>query len=122
MSVMEIANKLVALCNDGKNDEAIRTLYSADVVSVEAGAPPGMSATTSGLEAVLGKSTWWAANHTVHSTKHEGPWPNGDRFIVRFTYDITQKASGNRFVMDETGLFTVAGGKIVREEFFYKMG
>jgi ketosteroid isomerase-like protein len=43
----------------------------------------------------------------------------GDRFIVRFDYDVTNKPSGRRFKMSEAGLFTVKDGKIVREEFFY---
>jgi hypothetical protein len=51
--------------------------------------------------------------------KVEGPWPNGDRFIVRFVVDVTDKPSGKRFTVDETALFTVQGDKIVREEFFY---
>jgi ketosteroid isomerase-like protein len=50
------------------------------------------------------------------------PYPNDDRFAVRFTYDVTNKGSGQRFTMDEVGLFTVKDGKIVREEFFYSMG
>lgn len=122
MSTMDVAKKLVELCKVGKNAEAIATLYSEDIVSVEAGAPPGASATTSGIAAVKGKSEWWAANHTIHSAAVEGPWPNGDRFIVRFTYDITRLQSGERVTMDEAALYTVAGDKIVREEFFYAMG
>jgi len=119
MSAFEIGKKLVELCKVGKNAEAIATLYSDDVVSVEAFAPPGQSPEVRGLAAVMGKGEWWAANHTVHSASVEGPWPQGDRFIVRFTYDITRKASGERVTMDETALFTVAGDKVVREEFFY---
>jgi ketosteroid isomerase-like protein len=60
--------------------------------------------------------------HEVHAAAVEGPWPNGDRFIVRFTYDVTNKPSGRRMQMDETALFTVQNGKIVREEFFYTGG
>lgn len=39
--------------------------------------------------------------------------------MVHFTFDITIKAKGLRITMDEIGLYTVAGEKIVREEFFY---
>ena len=42
MDTMQIAHKLVALCKEGKNREALDTLFAEDVVSVEAGAPPGM--------------------------------------------------------------------------------
>ncbi len=122
MTSMEIGKQLVEMCQANKNHDAIEQLYADDIVSVEAGAPPGQSAEKVGKEAVRGKGKWWADNHEVHSAHVEGPWPHGDRFIVRFTYDITQKQSGKRFTMNEAALFTVAGGKIVREEFFYTMG
>jgi ketosteroid isomerase-like protein len=50
-------------------------------------------------------------------------YPHGeDRFAVRLSYDVTNKPSGRRMKMDEIALFTVADGKIVREEFFYDIG
>jgi len=121
MTTMEIGKKLVELCAAGKNHDAMEALYGENIVSVEAGGPPGMALEANGKAAVITKSAKWAEAHTIHSAKAEGPWPHGDRFIVRFTYDITQKATGNRIKMDEAALFTVANGKIVREEFFYGM-
>ena len=119
---MEIAKKLVELCAQGKNMEALTTLFAADAVSVEAGAPPGMQREAKGLAAIKAKGEWWLANHEVHSASMTGPWPHDDRFIVGFQYDVTNKPSGNRMKMNEVGLFTVKNGKIVREEFFYDMG
>jgi ketosteroid isomerase-like protein len=122
MTTLEIGKKLVELCKQGKATEVKDTLYAKDIVSVEAGAPPGQSAESRGLEAVQAKGKWWQDNHEIHSASVEGPWPHGDRFIVRFTYDITNKPQNRRMQMDETALFTVADGKIVREEFFYVTG
>ncbi|HVW29725.1 MAG TPA: nuclear transport factor 2 family protein [Polyangiaceae bacterium] len=119
MNTQEIGKKYVALCNEGKHEEILQNLFSKDVVSVEAGAPPGQERTAKGLDAIRAKGKWWADNHIVHKAEHAGPYPNDDRFAVRFTYDITNKPSGKRFTMDEIGLFTVKDGKIVREEFFY---
>jgi ketosteroid isomerase-like protein len=119
MTTIEVGKKLVELCKQGKNQEAMETLYAPDIVSVEAREMPGQGAESRGREAVFAKGKWWSDNHTVHSASCEGPWPHGDRFIVRFTYDITNKPSGKRLQMDETALFTVSNGKIVREEFFY---
>jgi hypothetical protein len=122
MSATEVANKYVALCKEGKNEECLDTLFAKDAVSVEAGVPPGVDRTANGLEAIRGKSKWWNENHTVHKAEVFGPYPHDDRFAVRFLYDITNKPSGQRFTMDEVGLFTVANGKITREEFFYPTG
>ncbi len=122
MTTLEVGKKLVELCKQGKNDEVTKTLYAQDIVSVEAGAPPGQSAESRGLEAIIAKSKWWADNHEVHSAVCEGPYPHGDRFVVHFKYDVTNKPSNQRIQMDEAALYTVKDGKIVREEFFYSMG
>lgn len=122
MSTNDIAKKYVELCQKGQNHTALETLFSPDAVSVEAGAPPGKSAETKGVKAIGEKGKEWMTNHEVHSAKCEGPWPNGNKFIVRFSYDVTNKPSGRRFQMEEAALFTVENDKIVREEFFYSMG
>lgn len=122
MDTMEIAKKLVELCKQGKNLEALDTLFAEDVVSVEAVATPGVQQEAKGLAAVKGKNDWWLANHEIHSASVTGPWPHGDRFVVGFQYDVTNKPSGKRMKMDEVGLYTVRSGKIGREEFFYDTG
>lgn len=121
MKTMDIARQLVALCREGRNEEALDTLFDPDVVSVEAGAPPGMQREYRGLAAVKTKGQWWRDNHEVHSASVSGPWPHDDRFAVGFQYDVTNKPSGQRIRMDEIGLYYVRNGKIVREEFFYEM-
>ena len=119
MTTQEVANKLIELCREGKAEEAIATLYATDIVSVEPMAGPAGPREVTGLEAVNGKAHWWISNHEVHSAKVDGPLVAGPLFSVRFTYDITQKASGRRMVMDELAMYHVKDGKIDREEFFY---
>ena len=124
-SAMEVGKKLVALCQQGQFLEAVDQLYSPNIVSIEAMSAPGGSARVDGLAAVKAKGDWWFQNHEIHSAKAEGPWPNGDRFIVRFSFDVTPKVgpmAGKRFQMEEAGLYTVKDGKVVQEEFFYCMG
>ena len=120
-TTLEVGKKYVALCKEGKNDSILTELFSKEAVSVEAGAPPGQDRAAKGLEAIQAKSKWWTDNHIVHNAEVFGPYPHDDRFAVRFVYDITNKPSARRFSMDEVGLFTVANGKIVKEEFFYTM-
>ena len=44
---------------------------------------------------------------------------SGDQFALRFKFDITPKATGERATMDEVGLYTVKDGKITEERFYY---
>jgi hypothetical protein len=121
MTTQEVADKLVKLCSEGKFKEATETLYSQDIVSVEAGAPPGQSRESKGLPAVLAKGEWWTTNHDVHSAKVEGPLVAGSHFAVVFKLDVTFKPESKRFTMEEVGVYKVANGKVVYEEFFYNM-
>jgi hypothetical protein len=121
MTTKEIGQKLVDLCRAGKNAEAMQSLHATDIVSVEAGAPPGQSAETRGLAACLAKSKQWSESNEVHSMKVDGPYPHGDRFAVIFDMDVTRRADKQHIVMREIALYTVKNDKIVREEFFYSM-
>ncbi len=122
MDTREIGEKLVALCSEGQNIEAIDTLYGADIVSVEAQGSDQMPAVMTGIDAIRDKNNWWLDNHEVHYAAAEGPMVNGDRFSVIFDYEMTPKSgpqAGQRSKMHEVAVYTVDDGKIVREEFFY---
>jgi ketosteroid isomerase-like protein len=119
MSTLELAKKFVLLCQQHKDSEALLTMFDKDAVSVEAAAMPNMPQEMRGIPAIQQKGKWWVENHEIHSATVDGPYPNGDRFAVCFSYDVTRKASGERIQMDEVALYTVRDGRIVREEFFY---
>ncbi len=121
MTTQEVAQKLVDLCSHGKFQEATEALYSPDIVSMEAGAPPGQSRESKGIDAVKGKGAWWAANHEVHSLNVEGPLVAGSHFSVTFKMDVTFTPQSKRFTMEEVAVYKVVDGKIVYEEFFYSM-
>ena len=121
MTTQEVADKLVQLCKEGKFSEAVATLYSDDIVSVEAVAPPGGLRETKGLDGVKAKGEWWVANHEIHSSVVEGPLVAGSHFSVAFKFEVTFKPRDKRFVMEEIAIYKVVEGKIVYEEFFYAM-
>src|SRR6266700_5968829 len=101
MTTHEVANKLVGLCSAGKLDEAMNTLYSSEIVSVEPGAPPGQSPEAKGLAAVKAKSEFWNTNHDIHSFSVDGPLVAGSHFSVVFKMDVTFKPQSRRFQMEE---------------------
>lgn len=122
MTTHDVANDLVALCRQGKLTESGEKYWANDVVSVEANAPGGGDPASRGIEAVRGKGKWWAENHEIHGVEVEGPYVNGDQFLVRFKMDVTPKATGQRMTMDEMGVYTLKAGKIAEERFFYGAG
>jgi ketosteroid isomerase-like protein len=121
MTTIDIGKELVALCRQGKNMEAIGKFYSPNIESVEPFAHPQIGQVQKGVDAVKGKNQWWVDNHQIHDVEVNGPYSNGDQFIVHFTYDVTPKQTGKRMTMSEMGLFTVQNGKITKEAFFYSM-
>lgn len=122
-TVQQIGERLVELCKADDTRTGLLELYSRDAVSVEAAVMPGNdSAAVTGVEAIKGKHDWWEATFDVHSAGVDGPYPHGDdRFGVIFEIDATNKETRERMTSKEIAIYTVAGGKIVREEFFYTM-
>ena len=114
MDTMDIANKLIELCRQGKNDESLTTLFADDAVSVEAFAPPGSQQETKGLQTIRGKDDWWRNNHEVHSAVVAGPWHLGNRFIVGFKYELTFKPSAQKMTMEEMGLLVPCALVVLR--------
>jgi len=115
MSTQTVARKFVEMCNQGKNFEVMRTLYSPDIVSVE-----GDGAETAGQSPVIKKSEIWQSNNTIHSERVRGPYFNGaNQFAVHFTFEVTPKTTGDRVTLEEVGIYTVKDDKITREQFYY---
>ena len=124
MTTHEMGTQLVALFNAGQALQAVDTLYSPGIVSIEALPNPQVPQRMEGIKAVRAKGEWWEKNHEIHSATAEGPFPHGDRFIVRFKFDVTSTSgpiAGKRMQLEEAALYTVKDGKIVQEEFFYHM-
>jgi ketosteroid isomerase-like protein len=117
MTTVEIAKDFTDLLKQGQNHVAAERYNADDVVSYEA--MEGPMAICRGKEAVRQKGQWWEENNEVHGGAVEGPYVNGDQFAVRFKFDITPKATGERVSMDEVGLYTVKNGKIAEERFYY---
>src|SRR5579864_6487810 len=111
MTTQQVADKIVKLCSEGKFQEA-HELYSPDIVSMEAGAPPGQSREAKGMAAVEAKAEFWNTNHEIHSSAVEGPLVAGSHFAVVFKFDVTFKPQSRRFQMEEVAVYKVADGKI----------
>ena len=120
MRIGEIAQELVEMCRNGQHMEVIDKHYSSEIVSVEPFSHgPEFPAVVEGVEAVIAKNEGWAESSELHELRVDGPYVGESQFAVRFTMDVTPKATGKRIQAAEMALYTVDDGKIVREEFYY---
>ncbi|GGD02339.1 SnoaL-like domain-containing protein [Aquisalinus flavus] len=120
--LVSTGNALVEHCRSHTEDQALRTLYHPDVISIEPMAQPGQaSAQVHGLDALHKKHADWNENFETHDAGLSGPYFHGEhRFGIIFNIDATHKASGDRIKATEFALYTIdAEGKIIREEFFF---
>ena len=116
MTLKTLAQQLVDWCNAGKNFDVMRTMYTPDIVSVEADGHE-----TVGQQPVIQKSERWAAANIIHGQVVRGPFFNGpNQFAATFTFEVTRKDSGKRETLEEVAVYTVRGDKIEREQFFYE--
>jgi len=118
-----IATDLVRLCNAGKDSEVVDRYFDEKIVSIEGQGTDEMPARMEGVEAIRAKHAWWYDNHEIHTSKTTGPFAGArdDVFAVIYEVDATFKPTGERSPMSEVALYTVKNGKIVQEEFLYRV-
>lgn len=119
MSTQEVADRLVELCREGKNIEAITELYADNIISHE---PKGSHVEVAeGKDAIFAKTKqWFDSVEEVHSGVVSDPLVTGNFFAVTMDMDVTYKGMG-RNTMNEVCVYEVKDGKIVFEQFFYNI-
>ena len=124
MSTESVAKRLVALCREGKYEEAQKELYSKDAQSIEPeGAPGGALGNAKGLDAIFEKGRKFQESIVeVHGGNVSDAVVAGNWFSLEMTLDVTMKEYG-RVNMTEICVYHVnKDGKIDREQFFYDVG
>lgn len=116
MDVRALAQDYADLVAAGKMDEAAMKHWADDVVTVEA--QPGGIQETHGKTEAFDKAKWWYDNHKVHGVRSEGPFVNGDSFLLILDVDVTPR-DGVRTHMREIVSYKVRAGKVVEERYFY---
>jgi len=118
MTTQEVANRLIELCREGKYEQAVKELYSPEIVSVE---PEGMpNRIVKGLDAIAEKSAKFESMlEKVNSNIIFDPIVAENFFSCTMLMNVQFKGAPVATDMDEVCVYTVNYGKIVKEEFFY---
>jgi hypothetical protein len=118
MTTKEIANRLVALCREGKIEEAKEELFAPDIISIEPGEGL-LPAETKGMDAIREKAKLFISHvedfygHTISD-----PVIAGDYFSLSWQSDLRMKGESRKLNM-ELCVYKTREGKIVVEQFFY---
>jgi hypothetical protein len=118
MTTLEIANRLVELCRDGKVEEAKEELFAPDVISIEPreGLLPKE---TKGMEAIRKKAELFVSHvEDFFGSTISEPVVAGDYFSVAWESDLQMKGEARK-TNSELCVYKVKEGKIISEEFFY---
>ena len=121
MTTQEVANRYYELASQSKWTEIQDGFYDENVISQEPehAASRGWEVITKGLEAVKAKSKKNREMiETIHGRDCSEPIVGGNFFSIVLKRDVTFK-NGPRMQSEEIGVFQVAEGKIVLEQFFY---
>ena len=117
MTATEVANRLVELCRQGKNMDAVNELYADNIESIE---PVGSNHPhTEGKANVIAKENeFFSMVEEVHSSEISNPAVAANYFTLTMKMDLTLKGMG-RIAMDEVCVYKVLDGKFVHEQFIY---
>jgi ketosteroid isomerase-like protein len=121
MNAQDVANRLVQLCREGKDIDAVNELYDDNIVNIEPESSP-MSGKTVSKEAILESTKrWYSSVEQLHDMHISDPIVSDNFFACTMNFDITFKGQ-DRNTIDELCVYEVKDGKIVTSQFFYTTG
>jgi hypothetical protein len=119
-TVREVACDFTAMLRAGQFEAAGNRFWAPDVTSVEpAELPGGIRATVSGIEAVRTKCNARFGASRIDEIGIDGPFVTGNQFALFLDLVMVDPATGARQPFTEIALYTVRGGQIAEERYFY---
>ena len=118
MTTQEIANRLVAMCREGKIEEAKEELFAPDIFSLEPheGLLPKE---TNGMDAIRKKAELFISMvENFYGRVISEPVVAGDYFSVAWDTDLQMKGEARK-TNSELCVYKTKAGKIISEQFFY---
>ncbi|MDQ3156300.1 MAG: nuclear transport factor 2 family protein [Actinomycetota bacterium] len=113
-----MAARYVGAFRDGDLDDA-DVLLSPDMIRVAPMETDGEPVEREGLDEIMENAAALTGDYDLHRVDIGGPFMAADQFAVRFTFDGTHVPTGVRSTTSKMSLYTVADGRITREEVYY---
>jgi len=118
--VTKLAQQFCELLRAGRFLEAGERFWASDIKSVDPPPlPDGTPAIVEGFAGVKEKTKRWFERCAMDDLEIEGPFINGDTFLVVLTFVVRVRATGETRPIREFAVFVVESGKIAEERHFY---
>ena len=119
-SIADIANDYAAMLAAGEALAAAQKYWADDIVCFAPVDPPSdQPVLATGKNAALARLALWLDGNGIGEVLIDGPFITGDQFALFIDMEITRRATGARQPFSEIATYTVRGGAIVEERFFY---
>jgi uncharacterized protein YbjT (DUF2867 family)/ketosteroid isomerase-like protein len=118
LSVTEVAQRYVAAFRTGRFDQAL-ALSAPDVVRIAPLENDGKHVELRGNAEIIANAERVNRDVEIQHVDVDGPYLQGDRFAVRYSFDQLHKPTGRHVSVTKMSLYTVANGEVTREEVFY---
>lgn len=119
-TIREVARDFTAMLRAGQFEAAGNRYWAPDVTSIEPVAlPGGIRATVSGIDAARIKCNARFGAARIDEIGIDGPFVTGNQFALFLDMVIVDPSSGARQPFTEIALYTVRGGQIAEERYFY---
>lgn len=119
-SIADIANDYAAMLAAGEALAAARKYWAEDIVCLAPDEQPSSQPVlATGKVAALARLALWLDGNATGEVLIDGPFITGDQFALFIDMEITRRATGARQPFSEIATYTVRGGAIVEERFFY---
>ncbi|MBC8084213.1 MAG: nuclear transport factor 2 family protein [Hymenobacter sp.] len=120
MTTQEVADRYYELAQRGQIGQIQDELYSPDAVSIEPENHSNLPRKVEGLEAMKQKEQqFYQLYDEMHGGECGEPLVSGPYFACAQSLDVTIKGQPRKN-KHQLGVFEVADGKVVVEQFFYK--
>ena len=119
-SIQEVARDFTAMLRAGQFEAAGKRFWAPDVASIEPmDVPGGIRTTVSGADAARIKCVARFDTVRIEEIGIDGPFVTGNQFVLFLDLVTVDAASGVRQPVTEIVLYTVRGGQIAEERYFY---
>jgi len=112
-ALRELAQRIVDL-TVANDDAATLALYADNVESKEASNPASV-----GIDAIKQKFVMWRGMVSDATFTPRSVVADGRTIVIEWVGRVTLAASGRNVELDEVAVHEIAGGKIVKERFYY---